>query len=151
LPEGVQSPGLRGGFRPIKEEEDVDPRIPASSPMLLINCLASLQTQLMMSISRGSMVSWCFFFNVRWKTNETSCLPFSTMKLDFPCETAAYVLKHKVTESMLAVALRDGHFNSHACIPKSYVACFAAPTTVLSLTTRRRYFRLRAACRTGPD
>ena len=35
-------------------------------------------------------------FQVLWKTDEISWLLFSTVKRDFPVETAAYVLSNKL-------------------------------------------------------
>ncbi len=35
-------------------------------------------------------------FQLRWKTGEMSAVPFSTCKRDYPRETAAYVLRHKL-------------------------------------------------------
>ena len=37
--------------------------------------------------------------NVRWKTDEVSTLPFTTVKNDYPREVADYVLKHKLGSS----------------------------------------------------
>ena len=38
-------------------------------------------------------------FKIRGKTDEVSSLPFSTVKMDFPCNSVTYVLKHELESS----------------------------------------------------
>jgi hypothetical protein len=38
-------------------------------------------------------------FTVKWKTDETSLLPFSLTKCDFPMETAKYILNHRIANT----------------------------------------------------
>ena len=38
-------------------------------------------------------------FAVKWKTDETSLLPFSLTKRDFPMETAKYILNHRIANT----------------------------------------------------
>jgi hypothetical protein len=42
---------------------------------------------------------------MKWSTDETSALPFSIVKRDYPFETATYIIKHKVGTS-------DGQYSS---------------------------------------
>ena len=38
-------------------------------------------------------------FSVKWKTDETSLLPFLLVKRDFPMETARYILSHRIANT----------------------------------------------------
>jgi hypothetical protein len=57
------------------------------------------------SICGHSWDSGVLMLEMKWSTDETSALPFSIVKRDYPFETANYIIKHKVGTS-------DGQYSS---------------------------------------
>jgi hypothetical protein len=57
------------------------------------------------SICGHSWDSGVLMLEMKWSTDETSALPFSIVKRDYPFETATYIIKHKVGTS-------DGQYSS---------------------------------------
>jgi hypothetical protein len=57
------------------------------------------------SICGHSWDSGVLMLEMKWSTDETSALPFSIVKCDYPFETANYIIKHKVGTS-------DGQYSS---------------------------------------
>ena len=89
--------GSSGVFRQITQDEDADPPVFADVTHQLSRVAAdSTDDEQFEKLDGHIWKDGVLFLTVRWKTDETSCLPFSTVKLDFPSETAAYVLKHKL-------------------------------------------------------
>jgi hypothetical protein len=57
------------------------------------------------SICGHSWDSGVLMLEMKWLTDETSALPFSIVKHDYPFETANYIIKHKIGTS-------DGQYSS---------------------------------------
>jgi hypothetical protein len=96
-PKSPVGPGSNGDIRQITQDEDVEPPVLDDVSYQLSRVTADSSDDAMFERLDGH--SWkdgVLFLVIRWKTDETSCLPFSQVKLDFPRETADYVLKHKL-------------------------------------------------------
>jgi hypothetical protein len=94
-PKGRDSGGDQ--VRPVTQDEDADPSLLDDITHQLSRVAAdSADDEQFERLDGHTWKDGILFFTIRWKTDETSCLPFSTVKLDFPSETAAYVLKHKL-------------------------------------------------------
>ncbi|KAI2506167.1 hypothetical protein MHU86_8302 [Fragilaria crotonensis] len=97
LHERAESSGPSGDIHPITQDEDVDSSVLVDVTHQLSRVAADSTDD--ESFERLDSHVWkdgVLHFVVLWKTDETSCLPFSTVKLDFPLETADYILKHKL-------------------------------------------------------
>jgi hypothetical protein len=68
------------------------------------------------SICGHSWDSGVLMLEMKWSTDETSALPFSIVKRDYPFETANYIIKHKVGTSDGQYSL--GHYSHWA---QSYI------------------------------
>jgi hypothetical protein len=68
------------------------------------------------SICGHSWDSGVLMLEMKWSTDETSALPFSIVKRDYPFETANYIIKHKVGTSDGQYSL--GHYSHWA---RSYI------------------------------
>jgi hypothetical protein len=92
------SPG--DDIRQITQDEDLDPPVFANIAHQLERVAEdSTKDELFDRIDGHLWEDGALMFKVRWKTDEVSILPFSTVKTDFPCEAATYVLKHKLGSS----------------------------------------------------
>lgn len=84
----------------ITQDEDLDPRIFAEIAHQFERVAEdSTNDELFDRIDGHLWQDGALMFKVQWKTDEVSMLPFSTVKNDFPCEAATYVLKHKLGSS----------------------------------------------------
>ncbi|KAI2495066.1 hypothetical protein MHU86_19461 [Fragilaria crotonensis] len=84
-------------LRPITQDKDVEPPILDDVAHQLSRVTADLADDEQFEKLDGH--TWrdgVLFFVVRWKTDETSCLPFHQVKLDYPRETADYIFTHKL-------------------------------------------------------
>jgi hypothetical protein len=94
-PLGLDSSGDH--IRPVTQDEDDDPLILDDITHQLSRVAAdSADDEQFKRLDGHTWNDDILLFTVCWKTDMTSCLPFSIVKLDFPSETAAYVLKHKL-------------------------------------------------------
>jgi hypothetical protein len=94
----IEDPESGNGLvRQITQDEDVDPSV-LDEITHQMNRVAddSENDELFDSITGHEWKSGVLLFKVTWKTDESSLLPFATVKRDYPCETAAYILKDKV-------------------------------------------------------
>ena len=89
--------GSSGGFRQIIHDKDAKIPVLVDVDHQLSRVTADLtDDEQFEKLDSQIWKDGVLFFIVRWKTDETSCLPFSRLKLVFSKETANYVLKHKL-------------------------------------------------------
>ena len=97
LHERAEGSGPSGDIHPITQDEDVDSSVLVDVTHQLSRVAAdSTDDENFDRLDSHVWKDGVLYFVVLWKTCETSCLPFSTVKLDFPLETADYILKHKL-------------------------------------------------------
>jgi hypothetical protein len=92
-------PGPGGGIHHITQDEDMDdPPVFEEVTRQLENIAEdeSFEDELFDCIDGHEWHEGQLMFQVRWKTDEVSMLPFSLVKRDFPSAAATYVLAHKV-------------------------------------------------------
>jgi hypothetical protein len=92
-----------------QDKEDPPPQVLDELAQQLSRVAAdSAEDKLFDKISGHDWKTGVLMFQVLWKTDETSCLPFSTVKRDFPVEMAAYVLSNKL-------GCADGKYTGGRC------------------------------------
>ncbi|KAI2489420.1 hypothetical protein MHU86_25171 [Fragilaria crotonensis] len=93
----ADDPGHGGDVRQITQDEDLDPPVFDDIAHQFERIAAdSDPDELFDRIDGHEWQNGLLMFRIRWKTDEISILPFSTVKRDFLSETACYVLEHKL-------------------------------------------------------
>jgi hypothetical protein len=90
-------PGPGDGVRQITQDKDLEPPIFDDIAHQFKRITENSEPdELFDRIEEHVWQDGLLMFRIRWKTNEFSLLPFSTVKRDFPSETTSYVLKLKL-------------------------------------------------------
>jgi hypothetical protein len=95
-----QNPDTADGIRHVTQEEEPVPAVLEDVVHQLTRVADdSVNDELFDGFAGHTWDNGVLMFRVRWKTEEESLLPFTLVQRDYPSETAAYVLKHKVGSS----------------------------------------------------
>jgi Reverse transcriptase (RNA-dependent DNA polymerase) len=91
-------PGAEGDVPQITQDEDMDDAHVSDEVTQQLSNVAEdgASDELFDRIDGHEWHDGQLMFQVRWKTDEVSMLPFSLVKRDFPSAAASYVLEHKV-------------------------------------------------------
>jgi hypothetical protein len=85
------------GIRQITQDEELEPPICEDVVHQLERVAEDTSSdELFDRIDGHTWQDGLLMFQIRWKTDETSMLPFLTVKRDFPSKAATYVLEHKL-------------------------------------------------------
>ena len=98
--DSVPDPHHEDEFRQITQDDDLDPQVFADITHQFERVAENSSTDdTFDQIDGHSWRDGVLMIKVRWKTDEVSTLPFTTVKNDYPREVADYVLKHKLGSS----------------------------------------------------
>ena len=98
--DSVPDPHHEDKFRQITQDGDLDPQVFADITHQFERVAENSSTDdTFDQIDGHSWRDGVLMIKVRWKTDEVSTLPFTTVKNDYPREVADYVLKHKLGSS----------------------------------------------------
>jgi hypothetical protein len=87
-------------FRQITQDDDLEPQVFSDITHQFERVAEGTSTdELFDRIDGHSWRDGALMFQIRWKTDELSTLPFKTVKNDYPRKVADYVLKHKLGNS----------------------------------------------------
>ena len=109
-----KNPEIADGIHHVTQEEEPKPAVLEDVVRQLTRVADdSVNDELFDRFAGHTWDDGMLMFRVRWKTDEESLLPFTLVQRDYPSETAAYVLKHKVGSS--AGCHTGGRFTQWAC------------------------------------
>ena len=99
-PPAMENPNSGGPIRVTQDVEEVEPQV-LDDVIYQLERIAedSSSDELFDSIVGHTWDQGRLLFNIRWKTDETSLVPFDDVHRDYPSETAEYILANKVGTS----------------------------------------------------